>query len=227
MPRRSFVLTLAAALPLAGWCLAQSHKPAAPAGTYNSFFGRNLLKNGGIETITSDNKKVPDWSASPALSEALYGTEAGEWDWGLTGCATCQQRYLSLAFEGSTQEGSAFQTIDATPATTQIDAGKVTAHLSAWLGGFLKSDTTAAVEASFHDASGRELGTLATDPFDSSALPKAQSGSTGLTLCEKPGSVPRGTRKIVYTFQAKATGNSGDYLALGDNFSLELTEATP
>jgi len=35
--------------------------------------------------------------------------------------------------------------------------------------------------------------------------------------------VPAGTRKVVFTWQAKAMGTSGDYEALGDNFSLVLT----
>ena len=114
-----------------------------------------------------------------------------------------------------------------TSAAGPIDSGKVTAHLSAWLGAFLNADTTATVEASFQDASGKELGTLATDPIDTTKLPKAERGSTGLALCEKSGAVPQGTRQIVYTFHAKSTGTSGDYLGLGDNFSLELTKSTP
>ena len=215
MFRRMVPLALVATLSLVAPCLAQNKN--------SSILGRNLLKNGNIEAVTSDNKKVPGWGTSPALSEAVYGSEAGEWDWGLSGCATCQKHYLRLAFGTTTHEASVSQTVNVTPAARQIDAGKVTAHLAAWLGGYLKSDTTGTIEASFQDGSGKVLGTLSTDPFDSSTLPQAPRGSTGLTRCEKTGAVPDGTRKIVYTFDAKSTGGSGDYLGLGDNFSLVLT----
>jgi len=170
MLHRSFFLTLAAAVSLAASCLAQSNKPAASAKTSNSLFGRNLLKNGGVEAATSDNKKVPGWQSSSALSESEYGSQGGEWDWGLSGCSTCGKRYLRLAYEGSIREASSSQTVDVTAAAAPIDIGKVTAHLSAWLGAYLNSDTTATVEASFQDASGKELGTLS-PPIRLTALP--------------------------------------------------------
>lgn len=225
MMHRSLALVIAAAFSLPGWSIAQSHRAAPAPKTPPSLFSRNLLANGGIEAVTEDNKKVPGWSLSDALSEAAYGSEGGEWDWGLSGCPTCSKHYLRLAFSSAVHDATSSQTVDVSPASAQIDAGKVTAQLSAWLGAFLNSDTTATVEVSFLDASGKVLGTLSTDTLDTSKLPKAPSGSTGLQLCQKSGPVPAGTRKMVYTFHGKATGNSGDYLALGDNFSLELTSA--
>lgn len=217
-------IVLPSILALCSTAPAQLKRPAAIAKAPTSIYGRNLLKNGNLEIETSDDKNVPGWAPVEGLSAVKYGSVGGEWDWGLSGCGSCGTRYARLAFEGSVHELSTSQTLDVAPAAEKIDAGKATARISAYLGGFLNSDTTSTIAVSFQDDSGKELGTLATDPVDTLQLPKAEKGSTGLTLCEKSGSVPAGTRRIVFTWHATATGSSGDYLALGDNFSLFLTE---
>jgi hypothetical protein len=128
-----------------------------------------------------------------------------------------------LEFEGSTHELSAVQTIDVSTLAAEIDKDAVKATVSAYLGGFIDSDTTGKVITSFQDASGNELAKIETAPYDTKQLTKAEKGSTGLTRCEVSGPVPSGTRKIVYTWKANAIGDSSDYLGLGDNFSLVLT----
>jgi hypothetical protein len=214
---------LAGIVLLAGLVSAQTKNSNAAAKARPTMFGRNLLKNGNVEADTDDSKKVPGWVAADGLAQAKYGSVSGEWDWGLSGCGACGDYYLRLAFEGGVHELSTSQTVDLTPAAADIDQGKVTAGISAYLGGFLNSDTTSVVAASFQDASGRELGTLSTDPVDLSKLEKAPKGSASLTQVEKSGAIPGQTRKIVFTWHASATGSSADYLALGDNFSLVLT----
>jgi len=218
-------LTVAGLLLPAITLPAQTTQHANKAAVSASAYNRNLLRNGNIEAPTQDDKKVPGWVPVDGLSEAKYGSVAGEWDWGLTGCPGCADHYLRLAFEGDVHALSTSETVDVTSAKEKIDAGKATTQLSAWLGGFLNGDTTSTLNASFQDAAGNELGTLSTDPVDMTTLPKPERGSTGLSLCQKSGAVPAGTRKIVVAWIAKATGNSGDYLALGDNFSLVMTSA--
>jgi len=193
------------------------------APTLTTQFDRNLLKNGGGEIEGAESKDVANWKRIEGLTGAKYGSVSGEWDWGLSGCASCGTFYLRLQFDSSTQELSTSQTVDVGPSAAEIDKGNVTAKISAYLGGFLESDTSGTVSASFQDADGKELGKVETKPYETKTLPKPEKGSSGLTLCEASGAVPAGTRKIVYTWKASATGTSGDYLGLGDNFSLVLS----
>jgi hypothetical protein len=200
--------------------MGQAAKTAAA-----SLENHNLIKNGTAEVPTDDSKKVPAWGQHDGLTEVEYGSAASEWDWGLSGCGTCGQRYLRLAFEGDTHELSVSQTVDVAALAIEIDKKTVTATVSAYLGGFKDSDTTGQVVASFQDASGSELGKIETPPYDTKQLPKREKGSTGLTPCQASGSVSAGTRKIAYTWKANSTGTSGDYLGLGDNLSLVLAAA--
>ncbi len=207
------------ALAVTAAAVAQPAKPAA------SLLGRNLLKNPSIEAPITDPNKVPGWTDAKGLQQAVYGSVSGEWDWGLTGCTGCGKQYIRLDFEGTVHELSTSQTIDISSAADAIDKGKVTAATQGWLGAFHGADTTSTIDLSYQDANGKELGILSTTPVDTNALPKAASGDTGLILCQTKGAVPAGTRKIVFTWHAKSTGESGQYLALGDNFSLTLTAA--
>jgi len=216
-------IAIVLALSLSGLAQTPGGKPATTSAA--SIFGRNLLKNPNIEAPIKDPNKVPGWTDASGLQQAVYGSVSGEWDWGLTGCAGCGKQYLRLDYEGTVHELLTSQTVDVNPAADQIDKGKIRAAASGWLGGFHGADTTSVVELTFQDASGKPLGTLATSPVNMNGLPKAQSGDTGLLLCKTDGVVPAGTRKIVFTWHAKSTGESGQYLALGDNFSLTLTSA--
>ena len=195
-----------------------------PASAQASLLNHNLVKNGNAEAEGADDKHVPAWGEKEGFTEDSYGSVGSEWDSGLSGCAGCGNRYLRLQFESGTHELSISQTIDVSSLAADIDKKSVTASVSAYLGGFLNSDTTGVVTAYFQDASGAELGKIETTPYDTKQLPKAERGSTGLVQCQASGTVPAGTRKIVYTWKANAIGDSGDYLGLGDNFSLVLSK---
>jgi len=205
---------------------AAQAKSAAPKAAA-SIFDRNLLKNGNAEATTEDSKKVPGWGSLEGFRVADYGSMAGEWDWGLSGCPDCGKQYLRLEFEGTTREKEISQTIDITAAAADIDQNKVTAKAAAYLGAFYDADTTSQVTVSFQDDAGKVLGEMATAPCDTKSLPKAERGSTSLAPYQAGHSLPSGTRKIVYAWKAKATGDSGSYLALGDSFSLVLSVPPP
>jgi hypothetical protein len=199
---------------------AQSmHTPTPPM-----LLNHNLVKNGNAEAPGQDEKHVPAWGEREGFTGVRYGSVGGEWDWGLSGCAGCGGRYLRLQFEAETHELSVSQVVDISSLSADIDKKLLSASVSAYLGGFLNGDTTGTVTASFQDASGAELGRIETTPYDTKLLPKAERGSTGLVECKASGAVPAGTRKIIYTWKARATGDSGDYLGLGDNFSLVLAK---
>ena len=223
------ILVLSTVSILASLAIAQAKtgspaKSAAHAAAPTTQFDRNLIKNGNAETEGPDEKHVPDWPVLEGFTGVKYGSVSGEWDWGLSGCASCGKRYLHLAFEGSTHELSVSQAVDVSASAQDIDKADVASSLSAYLGAFLNSDSTSIVQASFLDSSGKELAKIETQPYSTKDLPKAERGSTGLVECKTSGQVPAGTRKIVITWKATATGDSGDYLALGDNLSLVLTK---
>jgi hypothetical protein len=203
-------------------CMAMSqtkNPPERPASQLN----RNLLKNGDVEAEGTDSEHVPGWGQKGGLSATAYGSVGGEWDWGLSGCPACGKRYLRLAFEAETHQLSVSQTTDVASLAADIDKNAVTADASAYLGGYIDGDTTGQVTASFQDASGQELGKIQTEPYDTAKLPKPDKGGTGLVFCHVTGKVPAGTKRIVYTWDAHASGDSGDHLGLGDDFSLKLT----
>lgn len=218
------VMTLTLVSTIAG---AQTKRPAPPTRMPASQFDHNLLKNGTAETEGKTIEDVPGWTKTEGLQLVKYGSQGSEWDWGLSGCPTCGDHYLRLAFGESVHELSTSQTIDLSASANEIDKQPVAAAISAYLGGFLNSSTTGQVMASFQDAAGKELGKIETTRYVTATLPKAESGSTGLVLCQASGRVPQGTRKIVFTWKADATDDSGDYLGLADNLSLVLTIPGP
>ncbi|MFZ3341805.1 MAG: hypothetical protein WA213_13045 [Terriglobales bacterium] len=203
---------------------SKSASAAKKAATPTTQWDRNLLKNGGGEVEGKDSKDVRGWKGIEGLSDSKYGSESGEWDWGLSGCTSCGNRYLRLAFDRGTHELATSQTVNVSPSAAEIDKGDVTAEISAYLGGFRNSNTVATLKASFQDAADKELGAIETKPYDTKELPKAAKGSTGLVECKTSGAVPSGTKTIVFTWKATATDDSGDYLGLGDNFSLVLSK---
>ncbi len=207
--------------------ITAQHPSASKPVASEKLFSVNLLKNGTLEAATDDAKKVPDWKPADGFTVVSYGSVGSEWDWGLSGCPSCGKQYVRLQFGDTVHELSTSQIVDISAASSDIDKGNVTADASAWLGGFQDADTTSVIEVSFQDASGKELGKFATDPVDMTKLPKPERGSTSLVLCQKSATVPAGTRKIVFTWHAKATGDSGDFLALGDNFTLSLAKPKP
>src|SRR5215472_1218861 len=131
--------TIALLMAVSGLAVAQAPKAASKAGAASPIFGQNLLKNANIEAPIVDPNKVSGWSDAKGLQQAVYGSVSGEWDWGMTGCPGCGKQYLRLDFEGVVHDLTTAQTIDVSAAAEKIDAGKATAHSSAWLGAFHNS----------------------------------------------------------------------------------------
>lgn len=219
--KMSIVFLALVALGFANGASAQTKSAAAQP---DKIFNRNLLKNGDGEAVTDDAHTVPGWPKLDDLTYATYGGIGGEWDHGLSGCKNCGKQYLRLEFMDK-KESSASQTLDVASAAEEIDTSKVMAAISGYLGAYIDSDTTTLIHASFEDKDGKELATISTEPVNTATLPKAERGSTGLSLVQKKGPVPAGTRKIVYTWTARAAGDSNSYLGLADNLSLVLTLA--
>ncbi len=169
-------------------------------------------------------KVVPEWGdPQEGFSTPAYGSVGGEWDWGLSGCSTCQKQYFHLEWDGAGRERSFSQAVNVAQEAALIDEGKVAATLSGYFGAYRESDTTDHLVATFQDEGGKALGSLETAFVDTKALPAVEKGSTPLMLLDAHGTLPQGTRKVEVKLVAKSTGDSGSYLAVADNLSLVLT----
>lgn len=200
---------------------------SAPGASAKGLLGTNLLTDPGAETAERENLTgwtLPKDQPDAQTTSESYGGVAGEWDTDMVGAPEGGTRYFRLGFQNGQRESTLTQAVDVAPLAKTVDAGKVEAKVSGYVGGFLKADSTVVLVASFQDADGKELGTLETKPYDSAALPKPEAGSASLVAMENTGAVPAQTRRIVFKVVARATGTSGDYLGLADNLALTLSE---
>lgn len=226
-PRLTLALATLLAAPAFAEKPAKAGKAAQASSSSSKWLDKNLLKNPGAESQPRDKAPPPSWDAKPPTDEegvevADYGSVGGEWDHGVTGAPKGGNRYFRLYFKAGTKEQSMSQPVDVSGVAQDIDAGRIEAQLSGYLGAFVDADSTAQIIATYLDAQGKELGKLETAPINAATLPKPQVGSAALTPVQAGGVVPANTRKIVVKVYAKATGDSGDFLGLADNLSLVL-----
>ena len=118
--------------------------------------------------------------------------------------------------------GAATQVVDLAGAATEIDAGKVTATLSALLGGYATQTDYAALSATFLNAGGATRGAIrlvAVNPGDRNSV-------TALVARSSSAPVPAGTRQISVRIDAvREEGSYNDgYI---DNVSLVLGSGGP
>jgi hypothetical protein len=222
-PRRRLcsVAVLVAGLMVASSAAARA---AVPSG--------NLIVNGGAETGTGSSDSVttapvpiPGWTSTTNLTEHTYDP-AGSANFPDTN-ASAAIAGGSQFFAGGPDNGAgnsletATQTVDASMAAAEIDAGDVAATLSADLGGFASQEDQAKVAATFLGAAGQQLGDLTIGPVT------AEDRGDTTRFLPRTGSVtvPQGTRTIRITMTAtKFAGAYND--AYLDNISLSLAPGT-
>jgi hypothetical protein len=183
---------------------------AIPAG--------NVVKDPGAEEAFPDFDgnvvPIPSWQTSEGFTAATYGND----DFPSTHAAfEVGGGHNFFAGGPNTALSHARQTVDVAVAAPEIDGGKLSATLSAALGGWGQQSDNATVTARFLNASGAQLGTLRIGPVTAGE----RGGVTKLLKRSKTAFVPVGTRlvEIVLT----ATRVNGDYNdAYFDNISLEL-----
>jgi hypothetical protein len=118
---------------------------------------------------------------------------------------------------------TASQSIDVSAAAVEIDAAGVAANLSAYLGGYSASDTTARVDARFLGADGAALGSLRVGPVTRDQRAK----QTTLVKRTASAAVPKGTRSIAVVITMYGPTTLSKVYAYADNVSLVLTKAVP
>jgi hypothetical protein len=195
MPGRVSLATLAAALVLAAPAAA-----TVPPG--------NLVVNPGAEggagaADSSAQLPLPGWTVESTFTAVKYGTPAFltlEDGARLGGGAN----FFAGGPGGAVSAAS--QTINVSVAAAEIDAGKVTASLSALIGGYDGQDDQATVAATPVNVSGLGLGAATT------LGPVTQADRTAITNLlprSTTFAVPPGTRGI--TVRITATRSAGSY----------------
>lgn len=114
---------------------------------------------------------------------------------------------------------SATQTIDLTPSAAAIDAGRVSALLSAFIGGLDDQGDAATIAVVFADAAGARLAATTLGPN----LPGDRGGVSGFGSYARTQAVPVGTRQVVITISVSLeVGSTADGYV--DNLTLVLDQ---
>lgn len=206
-----------AALGLAFLLAAPAADAAVPPG--------NLLANPGAEAGPGapDDATIdppPGWTAVGSVTAVQYGASGG---FPTTADAAALGGGGNFFAGGpETAASAATQTVDVSGASSEIDAGGVSATVSGDFGGYAGQNDGATLTATFLDAAGGSLGTLA-----SPAVSLAdRNGNTALVARSATGSVPPGTRAIgVRLDLVRVDGAYNDGYA--DNLSLTLAAGGP
>ncbi len=178
-------------------------------------FGANLVYNGGAEIGTL----ATGWLISKDFTTVLYGTGGGFPSLTDPGPTDRGSRFFSGGQNSASSE--AMQSIDISFAASDIDAGKVSYNLSAYLGGYSTQDDNARVTASFFDAAGAQLGLTTTI---GPVMVADRNYKTGLLLRETGNVVPAQARSVRITIlMTRLTPNYNDGYA--DNISFVLTQS--
>jgi hypothetical protein len=202
--------------------VATGQTSASPAG--NPLLGHNLILNGDAEQPT-DTMWAPFWQPANLLEETAFGEEPGEWRKGVQGAPHGGCCYLRLEWQDKNASKVAFQTVDLTGLSADIDQGKVWAYVAGYLGGIVDGNTTAKLSVSWLDGSGKELDTLNVSAVMPMDLRRPFTGYASLVQRQGSGIVPRGTRKAIVRLSGSPIKDSQvGYLALADNLSLTLSE---
>jgi hypothetical protein len=189
----------------------------------------NLIVNGNAESGTGSSDSsttapvpIPGWTTTTNLTEHTYDP---------AGSAAFPDVNASAAIGGANQffaggpaNGSAGNTVETatqdvavSTAAAEIDAGGVTATLSADLGGFSTQGDNAALTATFLGSAGEQLGTLSIGPVTAAD----RDNTTQLLPRSGSGTVPPRTRTVRVVLTAtKTDGSYSD--AYADNLSLTL-----
>ena len=171
-------------------------------------FNTNLVVNGDAEAGAgsasgNDIEVVPGWTTTGNFTVSLYGNASGI----PTNIPGPLNRGTNLFNGGpNTALSSAWQTINLSSASPEIDAGMVVAELTGWLGGWSSQDDNAVLTAKFTDGvSPNVLGTMTVGPV----LASDRTNVTALLFRAQTNTLPVGTRQALITLTM--TREQGSY----------------
>lgn len=205
--RRAVVrVAVTAALALVG-VVAPTAATAAPSDVQPG----NLVSNGDAETGTTDG-----WSGAIAVErhdDPEYASAVL-----VDGTLFPGGTFL---FTGTGSSSSATQQISLAPSAAAIDNGRVTAHLSAFLGGWYSQPDQPELTYDFRDGGGQSLAVRTLGP----QTPGDRGGRLGFLPYSDSITVPIGTRSVLLTFSSSQITGVND--AYADNIALFLDVPSP
>ena len=194
---------------------------AALAGVAHSAAPPNLVKNGSAElgaavtTTSGVTKTIPGWVQRGNFTVVKYGAPGGFPDAAVSTTVTGGKNFF--AGGPANPKSGATQVIKVGSRAAMIDAKKLTATLSGYLGGFSSQRDSLTVSATFLDATGLKLGQIRIGPV----TPAQRSNNTAMVAKSASGKVPPKTRSIQVSLNAVRTdGGYNDGYA--DNVKLTL-----
>jgi hypothetical protein len=185
----------------------------------------NLLRNPGAEEGQASQSgettvEIPGWQTTSTFTVVPYGG-GGAPDFFTFPPTSESQRihggknFFAGGFQAATSKAT--QAVDASRAATLVDAGRVTATLSAWLSGFLSQPDPGTVEADFIGERGSVLGSVAIGPV----MPDERDRDFKFVQKSGEAPVPPGTRTVRVTMTTvQQEGTYAD--AYFDNLSFSL-----
>ena len=189
-------------------------------GTAGVLAGGNLIQNPGADAGTgakgNDVAPIPGWTTTGSFSAVSYGT-----DWAGAPPAARPPDAGANFFAGGpgSATSTAGQTVDVSPSAATIDAGRASATLGGYLGGWADQSDSATVQASFQSAAGAQLGSVAIGPVTAAD----RSSKTTFLARSATARVPAGTRAIRVVITAlRSSGQYNDGYA--DSISLALRD---
>jgi hypothetical protein len=180
----------------------------------------NLVVNPGAEAgpgapDDATQLPLPGWTVESTFTAVQYGATGGFPTASDSGGLGGGANFFAGGPGGAV--GAATQVIDVSGAAPEIDGGKVSATLTALLGGFGTQEDSATVIATFLNGVGGPLGNVTLPPVAAAD----RNSSTGFVGRNATGAVPAGTRQISVRIQAtRVEGSYNDgYI---DNVALTL-----
>ncbi|OYD61136.1 DUF7927 domain-containing protein [Rhodococcus sp. OK302] len=193
----------AAALTIgAAGLLSAAPAGAAPVATQPG----ELVVNGGGENGKTGWAGAPATQANPLNGHPpSYNGGVNLW-WGGAGLAQSKMN----------------QTVNLSPSATLIDAGLVTADMSAYLGGYEEQPDNVGLTYAFKNASGGIIATTVLDPVTNTE----RGNISGFVHRQKSLKIPVNTRSVLITATfTRVQGTNND--AYADNISLKLETPSP
>jgi hypothetical protein len=164
---------------------------------YGQMFGVNLLTNGDAEAGQGSPpdevvEEIPGWTTFTNITVIEYGAPGGFPVPG-DGPPYCGANFFAGGPDNDSS--SVTQIVDISSIAGAVDSGNLPFVLSGYLGGYGSQDDNATFTATFCDGSNAPISSVSIGPV----LASDRTNETGMFFRSNTGSVPAGTRNVVFT----------------------------
>jgi hypothetical protein len=183
----------------------------AAGGAHAASLGQNLIVNGDAESGTTG------WTAfagTPVFGAVEYSSN---WVQPSEPGPTNRGTFLFVGDSGNAF-AAAYQSVDVSNLSGQINSGAVSYSLTGWLGGWTSQTDNAVLYVQFQDVGALDLGTAQLGPL----TPADRNNTTGLFFQSTGGALPAGTTSVLFSLSMERL-SGGDNDGYADNLAFSLT----